>query len=586
MSAYAINVLYNAKKPKLAPFSVDDQVSFIYEQLQLFKEDPAKVVGSVMNLSGFDLGKNPLVYEVAYGIYNKVKSMEWATVSADPFTNVTKESSREYRYVALEYYKLIKKQLKHAFVSNIEKNREEQNRLNPPTCKMTPFHKARNVVQSYLESKDMPLSSQVLEPTAMPVDIASKDDLMDFFTMLSTNQPAIGKLSDELGVYDQYTRGAFYTDGRIDLCKQVVGPIHIETLMESFRLNPYVKHFLLGNNIIGLKGAAAIANFLRDKSRKSFITTWYLAGNDIDAVGMADIADALTYDRDCQFLWLKRNPIKVGGALALAKMLKINNTIRVLDLSNTAIMDEGCVAIFDALKYNTTLESIYIDANGLTEVSAHAIAAYFKHAGDNRQRCIKLLSMSINRIGDAGAIAIANELTGSYQVQSLTIGSNRIELAGLKALLKFALSNSDYLRISGLAQPLDVLDIGCYKSTADMGELPNSFCDVGAKLISQFILENTSLKCLGLHNTHITETGLEMIAAVLPFNKNLLMFSYEQASIIDKIRGRSAGRKILDSIASNVERLGMTAVDYKQYIRKMKHGKDIWVIDSIYRNAM
>ena len=35
----------------------------------------------------------------------------------------------------------------------------------------------------------------------------------------------------------------------MDLCKQVVGPTHIEALCDAVGTNPYVKHFLLGNNI-------------------------------------------------------------------------------------------------------------------------------------------------------------------------------------------------------------------------------------------------------------------------------------------------------------------------------------------------
>lgn len=590
MSSSLVSVITNAKQMKvtseLIALTADDMINFIYEQLKVFKEDPSKVIGRVMALPGLDGGKNPLAYDVAYGIYNKVKKEEWELVSKEPFNPVTKESPTEYRQMALVYYKQVKKQLKHAFVSHIEQNRKEQALLHPPTCKLTPFHKARNNVAAYLESKEMPLSVQVLEPTAMPVEIASKDDLMDFFNALQQNKPAEGKLTDEIGTYDEYKRGAFYTDGRIDLCKQVVGPTHIADLMNSFKMNPYVKHFLLGNNIISPSGAAEIAKFLRDPSRKSHIMTWYLAGNDIDATGMADIADALEHDNDCQFLWLKRNPLKVGGAEAIAKMIRVNKSIRVLDLSNTAIMDEGCVAIFGALRHNTTLESLYIDANGLTKVSAKAIADYFDYKHRENERSIKFLSLSINRIGDEGAVLIAEALKKSYQLQSLSIGSNRFELKGLNALLDMAKSNSEVPRMLSTQVLLEVLDLGCYKSTADMGELPNSFGDEGAKKIAQFILENTTLKYLGLHNTHITEDGLEMIAAVLPFNKNLLMLSHEQASMIDKLRGRKAGRDIMDAIAKNVERFNFSVAEYKQHIRHLKHGKDIWVIDSIYRNAM
>lgn len=49
----------------------------------------------------------------------------------------------------------------------------------------------------------------------------------------------------------------------MDLCKVVVGPPHIGALMDSLKSNTFVKHFLLGNNIIGPTGAKHIAHFVK-----------------------------------------------------------------------------------------------------------------------------------------------------------------------------------------------------------------------------------------------------------------------------------------------------------------------------------
>jgi hypothetical protein len=155
--------------------------------------------------------------------------------------------------------------------------------------------------------KNRPLSTAVTEPAAMPVDISSKEELDPFFDFLKKDIPVDHKsieyntewIPDEECI--KFNRGAIYVDGRMDLCKQVVGPLWINKLMESLVNNHQVKHFLLGNNIIGTVGAIAIKNFLLE-SHIPKIHTWYLAGNDIDTEGISHLVDGLQFDTDVREL--------------------------------------------------------------------------------------------------------------------------------------------------------------------------------------------------------------------------------------------------------------------------------------------
>ena len=83
----------------------------------------------------------------------------------------------------------------------------------------------------------------------------------------------------------EFERGIIYEDGRLDLCKQVVGPTHIGKLMESLEPNHHIRHFLLGNNAISTTGANSIAEFLRKYPDR--IETWYLAGCHITRQGLS-----------------------------------------------------------------------------------------------------------------------------------------------------------------------------------------------------------------------------------------------------------------------------------------------------------
>lgn len=528
-------------------------------------------------LPGLRSKRADMAKELAYRFWNTIVYTDTvATANASKTLSVTalryiddlpsyidKNSPPEQRKIAYVNYTKFKATLKRAHADQ-QASIALKKPANYGMCKLSKYHKARSSVNDYLESKELPLSEQITKPTPMEVSIADINELQAFFDRLAKNDPALPINTDEIGSYETFTRGAYYTDGRIDLCKQVVGPDHIEALCKSIRNNPNVKHFLLGNNIIGQTGAESISRLIADSNKACRISTWYLAGNCIEASGIKLIAESLAFNQDCKQLWLKRNPIGVEGAKYIANMLRTNKTIEVLDLDNTAIMDEGCVAIFEALKDNKTLRSIYLDANGLTSVSADAIADYFYHKKRIGVRGLELLSISINRLGSEGATTIVYSLA-AYPLKSIALGSNRIESDGLKNILRWA----------GGAEHLRVLDIGYYKATADMGELPNSFGDEGARYIACFILLNTQVRYLNFHNTHIDDFSI--IEAVMPFNTNLVSVTAEQGS---------ASSKIIHQVTERNHNALYPGKSIKEIVRKMKHGEDVWVIDSIYRNKM
>lgn len=509
-----------------------------------------KVSDVYLRMHNLDGAHKELAKDLAYATYKHLHCIE-----------VTSESPVEERRKAYIHYTKLKSKLKKTYLTQTT---VPLSAVPIQSCKLTPFHKARYSLASYEEAKDLPVSDQVLNPTAMPVDISTSDELKEFFDRLRNPTKAIAIKSDDIGSYEQYKKGAYYTDGRIDLCKQVVGPDHIETLMQSIRMNPNITHFLLGNNIIGPIGAKAIADFIADPTKLSNIQTWYIAGNAIDSAGAALISQSLATDTHCKDLWLKRNPISIEGAKALAKMLETNKSIETLDLDNTAIMDEGCIALFESLQHNTTLKSIYLDANALTQRSAAAIVNYINSKVINNLPGITHLSLSMNRLGNLGAMMITQALHMScYPIKCLVLGGNRIELTGLRNILDFAAES----------KTLEVLDIGYYKATADMGELPNSFGDKGARYLAGFIMLNTPLKYLGFHNTHIPD--LSIIKAAIQFNTNLCLVAHEQFQL--------SCVEIHDRCKQNS---GMSADDHRELVRKLKHGDNIWVIDSIYRNRM
>ncbi|CAG9957210.1 unnamed protein product [Clonostachys rosea f. rosea IK726] len=181
-----------------------------------------------------------------------------------------------------------------------------------------------------------------------------------------------GRGEPHYGVHGaEFRKGVVYEDGRMDLCKMVVGPDHIWKLMESLRYNKFVRHFLLGNNIIGPSGAAAIAKFIHELPGQ--IETWYIAGNCINGASFTPLVDALVTSPavrqaiasflssphcGLESLYMSCNPLGNDGALALASALPNAPCLARLSLQSVGASTQGVTALCEALAGHQGIRSI------------------------------------------------------------------------------------------------------------------------------------------------------------------------------------------------------------------------------------
>jgi hypothetical protein len=358
------------------------------------------------------------------------------------------------------------------------------------------------------------------------------------------------------------------------MCKQVVGPPWIGKLMDSITSNTYVKHFLLGNNIIDRTGAEAIANFIR--LQRQPIETWYIAGNKIDGEGMRLIADALSADQCAKALWLKRNPLGVDGVKAVADMLVENRSVEILDLNNVGMLDEGCEYLFDKLTHNTTLKLLYMDANALTVRSCVAIKKYFKTMADRGLVGITSLFMGMNPLKNAGVRELGKGFVHYKSLERLCVSSSRFTTEGLVDLLDPLLSS-----------PLLHLDVGHYKATADMHELSNCFDVVGAEVLGKFAASHPTLQILDCRTVHFDTEALDALGAALRHNTRMLYVYPEQYGLRTK-ESRAALKVIREICYRNCKIHGYAGLqDFcTNHLRFLKHTPRVRDIDSIYRNNM
>ncbi|KXJ90308.1 hypothetical protein Micbo1qcDRAFT_227500 [Microdochium bolleyi] len=314
----------------------------------------------------------------------------------------------------------------------------------------------------------------------------------------------------------EFRRGVLYEDARLDLCKQVVGPDHISALMQSLRTNTFVKHFLLGNNIIGPIGARAIADFIQDFPDN--MDTWYLAGNCIDGAGFKILVDAMVKSKSVTNIWLKRNPLGAGAAKDLARLLTGVENLRTLDLDQTELGDEGAAELFSTLAAHVSadgrplaLRILYLNAVGISTRGATALGEFLASSAGAG---VESVYMSCNPLTDAGAIALARHLPQAKSLKRLVLQSTGISSAGAIAICS-ALSGHEAISVLDLAQAY---------ATADLGAGFNYITDDAADALAGLVRGCKSLQLLTLGRCALSLNGLAHVMQAVLDSKSLLVW--------------------------------------------------------------
>jgi hypothetical protein len=306
----------------------------------------------------------------------------------------------------------------------------------------------------------------------VPVQLAEGESLVPFFEHLacdgteaksSTARAAADAIEIEEPYYNvkslEFERGVLYADRRLDLCKMFLGPNHIADLMQSLKTNKFVKHFLLGNNIIGPHGARCISDFVKEFPDR--IDTWYLGGDCIDATSFALLVDEWVKSSVVTNIWLKRNPLTSESADDVFRLITQTPNLRTLDLDQTELGDAGIAQLFNRLaKYSPPedplpLRHIYLGAVGIGANGARAIAKYLA-SNDCKLDAIYAAN---NPLGNEGVIALAEGLKNNLSITRLTLNSVGMSDDGAIALCEAL----------GEHPSIKTLNIGPHFATQDLG---------------------------------------------------------------------------------------------------------------------
>jgi diketogulonate reductase-like aldo/keto reductase len=435
------------------------------------------------------------------------------------------------------------------------------------------------------------ISNFVINPTPMPVQTAPKEELEQFLNYIS-------QLQEPPKVTQKFPRGVINDDGRLDVCKQVVGPEFIVELCNAVKKGHAVTHFLLGNNIsfgssnefvfTGEEGnvqeenleenknkinkkikinknevisANAVASLMRDKTQ--LIETYYLAGNMISSIGLKILCDALQDNTHVKAFWLKRNPLLPASGVYLAELLSKNKTIEVLDLNNTGLLDEGvinfCNYFVDNKTQSTSLKHIYLDTNGLTEKCSESLGKFLAIHKD----ILVSVFLSVNRLGDTGIRNVLKGLANSKSMKRFCCSSNGLTVLILDDVYKYCMTLNN----------LQMLDIGYFKNTLDMGEQRNNYSVnkvnnkdslIAINNFSLLVEQHKKLKYINLYNTQLDITSYNIIKSKLQKDQ---IFIAQQYGVL---------KSDIDDVI-NCE---------KSVIQKLRNPRRVLDIASVYRNNM
>ncbi|UUU38535.1 gala protein [Streptomyces sp. NBC_00162] len=298
---------------------------------------------------------------------------------------------------------------------------------------------------------------------------------------------------------EAFPLGTLRTDGRVDLCKQGLGPGGAARLLPAAAASAHATHLLLGTNAIGDEGARTLAGTLTGGHG---LHTLYLGCNRIGPDGVRALAGALAEDSTVRALWLKRNPLLEDGARTLAALLRRNTALRTLDVVNTGIGADGVRLLLDALlEREQPLERLFLGGNGLGPDTAPLLAALIREAG------VRELYVPANHLGDEGAATLATAAADSPRPVRLGLGGNGIGAAGARSL-------------AGALGRIEALDLGRTMSERSLGATGNDPGDEGAYALAA-ALSGSPLRRLELRHTGLTGRGAKSLLAAVPADSPL-----------------------------------------------------------------
>ncbi|WP_283134927.1 ribonuclease inhibitor [Rhizohabitans arisaemae] len=262
-----------------------------------------------------------------------------------------------------------------------------------------------------------------------------------------------------------FTVGTAMPDGRLDLCKQALGPQGVRLIAQALPRGGPIRHLLLGTDDLGDEGAVAAVGGAVD----SGAATLYLGCNGIGTAGACHIADRLIASPGLvRGLWLKRNPLGPDGGRIVGGA--VGSGLRTVDLVQTRLDPAGLAVLVDHVLSVGGIGRLFVSGNPLGPAGAEELARLIAGGG------IEELYASAAGLGDDGARVLAEALRRSASDEGLTrlsVASNGIGPVAAE------------LVTAAVATGVEVLDLGRVRAARALGAPDNHLGEHGAAAVAQ-----------------------------------------------------------------------------------------------------
>lgn len=256
----------------------------------------------------------------------------------------------------------------------------------------------------------------------------------------------------------------------------------------------------LENNFIADQGIT----FFRDSPvLTSGLVYLSLKGNRIGDAGCKALAAMLKKLKSLRYLSLRQNKLGDAGAASIAKGLKKKSQLLEIDLGENNITSEGLEYIGDQLKENQHLQYLDVSNNDFSFSNGEGITGFCN--GLARNKSLTKLIMSDVHLTFQGLTMLREVcLSSNKTLTHLNLVSNtfeHLELNEVGKLMKFT-KTLIYLNISGNSA------FGFYST--------------GMGILCDGIVNNNTLKFLGIREIGMEANAVKPLAMALSQNKNLV----------------------------------------------------------------
>ena len=306
-----------------------------------------------------------------------------------------------------------------------------------------------------------------------------------------------------------------------------IGPSAAADLAAALLDNAVLTRLDLGNNDVGLEGAAAIARLLAQG--RGNLAHLRLDGNNLKARAVKELARALGANGSLESLDLGANHMSAAGAAAVAEALRCNRRLESLVLTSCYVGSDGAVDICDALR--------------------------------TENRSLKSLDLSGNMLGRDGVCALALLLRCSTPLESVIVRSN-----GLEA--------KDAVRIANALRE---------NTTLRTLALEHNYCrNEGAGALAWALMENQTLRSLQLGSNAIGEEGLSDLVSMLRCNASLTQLTVRTSGSVSgrvahelarSLQGNSALTSLVLQKSQGAVSMEWEAGDRRELREAWKNGK-------------